>query len=201
MKILLLLHFAQVLAILLTLISTPCYAADNNTYIGSQCSIDDESTTNNEFQINLSNPCFSGSVRSSSLVWTNGTYFDDPSIASKVFKFMGELEQNASKQPLMFQTAELDIGKSGKNNGMAQCTRDISKADCLKCLDLQLEDSNKATDGWEIHGSSCFTSYQDYQFYFNISSPAIEGAGRLSSHKGAAIGLITSMLALVIVLC
>lgn len=28
----------------------------------------------------------------------------------------------------------------------------------------------------------------------------LEGAGRLSSHKGAVIGLITSMLALVIVL-
>ncbi|KAF3451638.1 hypothetical protein FNV43_RR07733 [Rhamnella rubrinervis] len=277
--VLLLVDFVAVFAISLSLISDPCYAADNNTDLGSQCSIDDKSAADNEFQINrrnlldvlaanaplqngfyttetgkkpkkvygliqcrgdisaddcrnctnnitriastacqksknvwiwfgwcflrYSNASFFGSVEYSSAASTNDTDLDVPSMVSKGLDFMGELAQNASKQPLMFQTAVLDVGQSGKRYGMAQCTRDISKADCRNCLDHQLESfksvlANKR--GWEIHGSSCFMWYQDYQFYFNISTPASEGAGKPSSHKGAAIGLITSMLALVMVL-
>ncbi|KAF3450461.1 hypothetical protein FNV43_RR06544 [Rhamnella rubrinervis] len=133
-------------------------------------------------------------VEYSSGAWTNDIDLDVPSMVSKGLEFMGELAQNASK-PIMFQTAVLDAGQIGKTQGMVQCTRDISKADCRKCLDHQLETLKafiSSKRGWEIHNSSCFMRYQDYQFYFNMSTPASEG-GRPSSHKGVAIGLISAI--------
>lgn len=56
---------------------------------------------------------------------------------------------------------------------MAQCTRDINRQDCRRCLDDQLV-SFGATIGnkrrWEIYGPNCFMWYNDYQFYANVST-------------------------------
>nr|TKR99014.1 hypothetical protein D5086_0000194030 [Populus alba] len=92
----------------------------------------------------------------------------------------------------MFYTAVLDVGQSGKRYGMAQCTRDLSKSDCGKCLDFQLATylnivGNKRN--WDIHGSSCSMWYYDYQFYFNYSTPAAKGGSTRSSPHRVAIGM------------
>lgn len=128
--------------------------------------------------LRYSNASFFGSVELSSGAWSNETDFDDSSMGSKGLDFMGRLASNASKQPLKFQTAVLDAGQSGKRYGMAQCTRDISQAECDKCLHDQLLTFKEIIGNkreWETHGSNCFMWYNYYQFYFHISTPASEG--------------------------
>jgi hypothetical protein len=117
-----------------------------------------------------------------SVAITNDTDFDDPNVLSKELSFMGGLASTAPNQPRMFQKAVLDVGQSGKRYGMAQCSLDISTADCGVCLDAQLA-LFRTTIGnkrwWEIYGPSCFMWYHDYQFYFNISTSASEGDFRV----------------------
>lgn len=129
--------------------------------------------------LRYSNASFFGSVQQTSGAWANDTDFDDPSMGTKGLDFMAGLPSNASKQPLSFQTAVLDVGQSGKRYGMAQCTRDIIEPECQKCLHDQLVTFNETIwnkRGWEIHGSNCFMWYRDFQFYFSISAaPSSEG--------------------------
>jgi hypothetical protein len=108
----------------------------------------------------------------------NETNFEDAKVVSEGLNFTKTLASTTPKQPSMFYTAVLDVGQSGKRYGMAQCTRDLSKSDCGKCLDFQLATflniyGNKRN--WESHGSSCNMWYHDYQFYFNYSTPAAKG--------------------------
>ncbi|KAG6695122.1 hypothetical protein I3842_09G080300 [Carya illinoinensis] len=152
--------------------------------------------------LRYSNQSFFGIMDETSVAITNNTDFDDPSVVSKGIYFMGGLASTAPNQPHMFQKAVLDVGQSGKRYGMAQCTLDINRADCGKCLDSQLAlfrtiIGNKR--GWETYGSSCFMWYHDYLFYFNISPPASEGARRPSSLIGVTSGVIIGMLALLAV--
>ncbi|XP_041024076.1 cysteine-rich repeat secretory protein 38-like [Juglans microcarpa x Juglans regia] len=152
--------------------------------------------------LRYSDQSFFGIMDQTSAAITNDTDFDDPYVVSKGLDFMGGLASTAPNQPHMFQKAVLDVGKSGKRYGMAQCTLDINRADCGKCLDSQLTlfrtiIGNKR--GWETYGSSCFMWYHDYLFYFNISTPASEGTRRPSSHIGVTISVIIGMLALLAV--
>ncbi|XP_059639531.1 uncharacterized protein LOC132281886 [Cornus florida] len=83
----------------------------------------------------------------------------------------------------MFQTSVLEVGKSGKSYGMAQCTRDLSIFECGKCLNTSLvnsEDNIKSNREWEIFQKGCSMWYHDYQFY-NISTTVSAGA-RKSEH-------------------
>ncbi|KAF2303621.1 hypothetical protein GH714_020202 [Hevea brasiliensis] len=45
---------------------------------------------------------------------TNDTNFEDSNVVSKGLNFMNELAATAPEPPLMFQTAVLDVGPSGK---------------------------------------------------------------------------------------
>ncbi|KAE8686254.1 S-locus lectin protein kinase family protein [Hibiscus syriacus] len=98
---------------------------------------------------------FFGVWDQSSTAIVNETNFDNTSVISRGLAFMSEVAVTTSKQPLMFYTAVLDAGRFGKRYGMAQCTRDISRADCSRCLDTQLMTfrttiGNKR--GWEVYG-------------------------------------------------
>ncbi|XP_022724322.1 cysteine-rich repeat secretory protein 55-like [Durio zibethinus] len=141
--------------------------------------------------LRYSNEHFFGVWDQSSMARVNDTNFDDVSVVSKGLIFMREVAITAPKQPLMFHTAVLDAGQFGKRYGMAQCTRDIIRTDCSKCLDTQLVTfrttiGNKR--GWEVYGSSCSMWYHDYQFFSNISIPTNDGARRVSL-QGVAIGI------------
>ena len=99
-----------------------------------------------------------------SVALMNETDYDDLAVISNGLSFMSGLASTAPKQPLMFRTAVMDVGQSGKRYGMAQCTRDISSIDCGKCLDAQLVTLRTiigSKRGWEIYGSSCFMWYHD----------------------------------------
>ncbi|XP_034698111.1 cysteine-rich repeat secretory protein 38-like [Vitis riparia] len=137
---------------------------------------------------------FFGVVEPSFAAIDYGADFDDPVVVSKGLAFMGGLISGAPKQRLMFQMAVLDVGESGNRYGMAQCTRDISRTDCSKCLDAQLGGlgstlSNKR--GWEIYGKSCSMWYHDYQFYTNISTTTASEGNRRSLHGGVMTGILT----------
>ncbi|XVF87644.1 hypothetical protein PTKIN_Ptkin18bG0136800 [Pterospermum kingtungense] len=131
----------------------------------------------------------------------NASDVDDSSVVLNELNFMSEVATAASKQRLMFNTSVLDVGQFGKRYGMAQCSRDISRTNCSKCFDAQLE-TFKPTIGnkrnWEVYGSSCSMWYHDYQFYFNFSMPANHGARRFSKH-GVAVGITMAVLGFLIV--
>ena len=96
---------------------------------------------------------------------------DDPSVVSQGLPFMSGVAATASEKSLMFHTEVLNFNQSEKRYGMAQCTRDISRKDCKRCLDSQLIDIRTIRNNrrWEIYGSNCFMWYDDYQFYANVS--------------------------------
>ncbi|KAG6755883.1 hypothetical protein POTOM_039291 [Populus tomentosa] len=99
-----------------------------------------------------------GESDQSGMATYNETNFEDAKVVSEGLNFTKALASTTPNQPSMFYTAVLDVGQSGKRYGMAQCTRDLSKSDCGKCLDFQLATylniiGNKRN--WDIHGSSC----------------------------------------------
>ncbi|KAJ9169011.1 hypothetical protein P3X46_020481 [Hevea brasiliensis] len=146
--------------------------------------------------LRYSNISFFGVWDQSAMALTNDTNFEDSNVVSKGLNFMNELAATAPEPPLMFQTAVLDVGPSGKRYGMAQCSRDISRSDCGKCFSYLLVTfrttiGNKR--GWEIYGASCSMWYHDYQFYFNFSIPVNEGAVQISNER-VAIGLMIPVL-------
>ncbi|XP_062087486.1 cysteine-rich repeat secretory protein 55-like [Humulus lupulus] len=144
---------------------------------------------------------FFGVMEQASIVLTNDTDFDDPSVVSKGLELVSGLTSSVQMEPLGFQTEVLGVGSSGKRYGMVQCNRDISSSDCGRCLESQLA-AFRTTIGnkrdWEVYGSSCFMWYHDYQFYFNFSISASKGVVRSFSHKGSAIGLIVAAFPLVL---
>lgn len=145
---------------------------------------------------------FFGTWDQSSGALFNDTNFDDPSVVSQGLNFMSGVAAEAANQRQMFQVGVLDVGQSGKRYGMAQCTKDINQADCRKCLDGQLTTFRASVGnkrGWEIYGSSCSMWYNDYQFYFNISTISNVGAKKSSFH-GAAIGITMAVFVFVLVL-
>ncbi|EEF43952.1 DUF26 domain-containing protein 2 precursor, putative [Ricinus communis] len=156
--------------------------------------------------IQYSNESFFGVWDRSAVALTNETDFDDPNVVPQGLNFMSYLVSTAPEQPLMFQTAVLDVGKYGKRYGMAQCTRDVSRSDCGKCFDFLLV-TFRTTIGnkrrWEVYGHGCSMWYDDFQFYFNFTLPT-----KLPTNKGAvnlspervAIGMIIPVLMFLLVL-
>uniref|UniRef100_A0A7N2LXC4 Gnk2-homologous domain-containing protein n=1 Tax=Quercus lobata TaxID=97700 RepID=A0A7N2LXC4_QUELO len=146
----------------LMLSNSSCHADVNeNTVL--QCSKVDYSATEDGFQTSLNN-LFSSLVvngalqngfykttagknsdkvygliqcRDHSVALMNETDYDDLAVISNGLSFMSGLASTAPKQPLMFQTAVMDVGQSGKRTIIG------------------------SKRGWEIYGSSCFMWYHD----------------------------------------
>lgn len=60
------------------------------------------------------------------------------------------------------------MGGSEQRYGVVQCTRDISKDDCRKCLLTLTNDIPNCCQGkrgWRILSPSCYLRYEDYLFY------------------------------------
>jgi hypothetical protein len=161
--------------------ATDCAACIKNVTVVQGCSNSKNATR--WFKccfLRYSDRSFFGELDQSGMVATyNDTNFEDPKVVSEGLNFTKTLASTTPNQPSMFYTAVLDVGQSGKRYGMAQCTRDLSKSDCGKCLDIQLVTSlniiGNYMRSWDVHGSSCSMWYYDYQFYFNYSTPAAKG--------------------------
>ncbi|GAU34491.1 hypothetical protein TSUD_388030 [Trifolium subterraneum] len=141
--------------------------------------------------LRYSNDSFFGEMQGSAVASTNDTDIDDSSLVSQGIPFMSGVAAAASVNSFMFHTEVLNINQSEKRYGMAQCTRDINRKDCRRCLDGQL-DTFRAVIGnkrrWEIYGSNCFMWYNDYQFYANVS-PLLSAASRPSSCRSLVSGM------------
>jgi len=123
--------------------------------------------------LRYSNKSFFGDMQGITYAFRNDTVdIDDPSVVSQGLPFMSGVAAAASEKSLMFHTEVLNFNHSEKRYGMAQCTRDISRKDCKRCLDSQLINYRTIRNNrrWEIYGSNCFMWYDDYQFYSNVST-------------------------------
>ncbi|PNX71313.1 cysteine-rich repeat secretory protein 38-like protein [Trifolium pratense] len=92
--------------------------------------------------LRYSNDSFFGEILQGSAVSTataNHPDIDDPSLVLQGIPFMSGVAATASVNSFMFHTEVLNFNQSEKRYGMAQCTRDISRQDCRRCLDGQLD--------------------------------------------------------------
>lgn len=145
--------------------------------------------------LRYSNESFFGVMESTAVAITNDTDFDDPSVVSEGLPFMNGLAASAPDEAFMFQIAVLNVNQSGKRYGMVQCTRDINRMDCRNCLDAQLLNFRTVVGNkrrWEIYGSNCFMCYNDYQFYFNVST-LLSAASRASACTRLIIGITVAV--------
>ncbi|KAG5545499.1 hypothetical protein RHGRI_017858 [Rhododendron griersonianum] len=85
----------------------------------------------------------------------------------KVKELLGKLAEEAYVSSKMFATGEKEIKESNKLYGLVQCTRDLSSADCKKCIDGAIGNLPRCCDGKEggrVVGGSCNVRYEIYPF-------------------------------------
>ncbi|XP_028797667.1 putative cysteine-rich receptor-like protein kinase 9 [Neltuma alba] len=148
--------------------------------------------------LRYANQSFFGTMEETSVAVTNDTDFDEAKVVSEGLEFMGGVAESASEKSIMFETGVLDVNNVTKRYGMAQCTRDIRKEDCRRCLQAQLQNFRTGIGNkrrWEIYGVNCFMWYNDYRFY-NNASILLSGAKRQSPWKRYTIGIWVGVLAM-----
>ncbi|KAB1201883.1 Cysteine-rich repeat secretory protein 38 [Morella rubra] len=83
----------------------------------------------------------------------------------KVNKLLRELAKKASETPHLHATGNLKLDESRQLHGLVQCTRDLTKNKCKKCLDkvikrqLQPSCCTKDNGHCRVMSSSCFVRY------------------------------------------
>ncbi|KAD6452999.1 hypothetical protein R6Q59_015211 [Mikania micrantha] len=130
--------------------------------IFDECPENEQETLTNSCTMKFSYKNFSGSWSNFSIFSFDENGLDDPLVFSKGFSMMEELAGSVSDHPLMYQTAEIDVGVSGKRYGLAQCGRDLSKLSCQNCLEERLDSCRTYVMNrtkWEIVGIGCSMWY------------------------------------------
>lgn len=81
---------------------------------------------------------------------------------------LSELAGEASESKKMFASGEVEFDEGRKKvYGMAQCSRDLSKVDCKKCVDDavgELPLCCQGKEGGRVVGGSCGIIYEIYPF-------------------------------------
>lgn len=83
----------------------------------------------------------------------------------KVKQLLSGLSTTASSNPKLYSTGVVELDKSRKLYGLVQCTRDLSKSDCKKCLDVAISELPNCCDakqGGRVVGGSCNFRYELY---------------------------------------
>ncbi|KAI3680588.1 hypothetical protein L6452_35361 [Arctium lappa] len=148
--------------------------------------------------LRFSNESFFGEVWNRSSSSTYGyARLDDPSVFSRGFSMMEALGTSVPNQPMMFETSVTDVGKDGERYGLGQCSRDVSRSDCEKCLEELLVSYKTYVvnrTGWEMLGVSCGMWYDDVRFYDNSSSltptPNPSGGGERLYQKDVILAFV-----------
>ncbi|XXG69380.1 hypothetical protein AAC387_Pa06g2267 [Persea americana] len=115
---------------------------------------------------------------------------------------MYELAEKTTVASLMYAVESESFGKLGTRYGLMQCTRDLRRDDCRKCLEGLMKDFETSVvgeRGWRILGASCNIRYEDYKFYeegLGIESPSQGGTKNVL--KVALIASLSSFIGLVI---
>ncbi|KAB1200578.1 Cysteine-rich repeat secretory protein 38 [Morella rubra] len=85
----------------------------------------------------------------------------------KTRELLSLLAKEASETPKLYAAGELALSESKKLYGLTQCTRDLSSADCFKCLDGIINELPRCCDGKEggrVISGSCNFIYEIYPF-------------------------------------
>ncbi|KAJ8752710.1 hypothetical protein K2173_007020 [Erythroxylum novogranatense] len=85
--------------------------------------------------------------------------------------FLRELVRQVDANPKLYATAEMEFGSS-TFYGLVQCTRDLSRAECKRCLNTAIRMYRKSGDdmatGW-FGFRSCNLRYETYPFCEDLS--------------------------------
>ncbi|XP_038714288.1 cysteine-rich repeat secretory protein 38-like [Tripterygium wilfordii] len=92
----------------------------------------------------------------------------DPEVFyGKVKELLSGLANKAEATEKLYAPGDLELNKNEKLYGIVQCTRDLSSADCKKCLDDAmngLPGCCSGKRGGRIVGGSCHAGYELYPF-------------------------------------
>ncbi|KAJ8749258.1 hypothetical protein K2173_018737 [Erythroxylum novogranatense] len=86
---------------------------------------------------------------------------------AKVKYLLNAVSRKAYTSPKLYATGELELEASQKLYGLAQCSRDLSSANCQSCLDQaisELPNCCNAKRGGRVVGASCNFRYELYPF-------------------------------------
>lgn len=85
----------------------------------------------------------------------------------KTKELLSRLAEEAYGAPKLYATGEMELEGSTKLYGLTQCTRDLSRVDCNKCLEGiigELPSCCDAKEGGRVIGGSCNFIYEIYPF-------------------------------------
>ncbi|XP_059274592.1 cysteine-rich repeat secretory protein 38-like [Lycium ferocissimum] len=122
----------------------------------------------NKCLLKYSDDCFKGEIDDTNkFIWWNSSAIANPEFIAIITKEMlGCIAEKAYNGPNFFATKEMNIVNNEKWYGLVQCTRDLSKEDCKKCLEgiiSQLPISGKR--GGRVVGGSCNFRFEVYPFF------------------------------------
>ncbi|XP_042490139.1 cysteine-rich repeat secretory protein 38-like [Macadamia integrifolia] len=119
--------------------------------------------------LKYSNDDFFGKIDTTNKVYMCNTQnvSDPATFNSKVRELLNQVATKAHHGSKMYATGQLVLDGSEKLYGLAQCTRDLSRANCKKCLDDAINDLPTSCDGkrgGRVVGGSCNIRYELYPF-------------------------------------
>ncbi|XP_020092456.1 cysteine-rich receptor-like protein kinase 10 [Ananas comosus] len=101
---------------------------------------------------------------------TDPQLFDDQ--LGQLMKSLAMKAAYGSGQPQLFAVGEVNFTSFNNIYGLAQCTRDLSPADCYGCLTSFIGSIPQCCStkiGGRIFGENCIVRFESYQFY-NLSA-------------------------------
>ncbi|KAK6141155.1 hypothetical protein DH2020_025095 [Rehmannia glutinosa] len=104
-------------------------------------------------------------------MWNLNNVSINPEIFNqKTRDLLSKLSENAIETMKMFANGEVEVGVGGeyaKIYGMVQCSRDLSRVDCKKCVDDAISELPRCCGGKQggrVVGGSCNIRYETYPF-------------------------------------
>ncbi|KAJ4729980.1 Cysteine-rich repeat secretory protein [Melia azedarach] len=103
-------------------------------------------------------------------MWNLRVVSEPESFNQKTRELLSQLAGEAYATPKLYAVGEMQLSKSERLYGLTQCTRDLSSADCKKCLDGIIGELPSCCDGKEggrVVSGSCNFRYEIYPFVNN----------------------------------
>ncbi|KAJ9176949.1 hypothetical protein P3X46_012208 [Hevea brasiliensis] len=100
-------------------------------------------------------------------MWNVRVVSDPDSFNQKTKELLTQLAKEAYATPKLYVSGDSKLGESDKLYGLVQCTRDLSNADCQKCLNGIIGELPSCCDGKEggrVVSGSCNFRYEIYPF-------------------------------------
>ncbi|KAK9089609.1 hypothetical protein Scep_028691 [Stephania cephalantha] len=105
-------------------------------------------------------------------MWNLNNVSDAESFNMKTKELLSKLSAKASSSSKFYAAQVEEIGEAEKLFGLVQCTRDLTKEKCKKCLDDAIGELNTCCDGrrgGRVVGGSCNFRYELYPFFYSAN--------------------------------